>query len=646
MEDPDFEPKPIAWLILLDSQGKLFGIQDNRILPSKEKRRSSKSVPAPISRTMMVPREKGRTCNTYAFLLFDKAEYVFGIDPDGKRSQVSLKERFHAFYHKTLACYQATQDEGVEAVLKFLERVKVGYRVELPAECKSNDLFGFIYLPDNDEALVTDRPAVVRYWTSIRQREKEQTRGRGNTQDDEQECTCRCLITGKPCVPVDKHPRIMGIPGATSGAPLVSFNQKAFNSYGWKDNVNATISREAAEACGTALNRLLSRSWPKPGCPGKFLPKWSLSMSSDLAVCYWSDNKAACADDFLSQLGDIVEGHEEKVAEPFRSLWRGVAPVWEKPGNIHVLILSSVQGRMAIRDYFYMPTGQMLKNIAQHFSDIEVVRNTPQPAKGLPPVMGLSLLLESFSFLREQSQQNDKKNPTPLEISIVRSIFQGDAYPMSMLPRALLRLRAEFCRDDWINLQRRDACVAWIKAVLSRNPRLGNDSLKQEVSKEMNWEQEDRSYWYGCLLAVIEKAQALAVGNISATIIDKHFGAASATPMRAFGQLLRKMRNDMNRAKNGKHAAATGRLEKVADEVVSRVDAFEMTLDLEHQCLFVLGYHHMRHWLWENLFAQQENWDPLWQEVTTQPLAVGLAPTFLPDVEEGTMELVTSVAAS
>ena len=620
MDDPDFEPKPIAWLVLLDQNGKLFGIQDNRIMPTKGKKRNPKSMPMPISRTMLMPREKGRTCNTYAFLLFDKAEYVFGIDPDGNRSQTSLKERFNAFYYKTLACYKATQDEGVESVLKFLERVKVGYQVELPVDCKSNDLFAFVYLPDSDQQLVTARQAVVDYWISLRKREKSKKSEEGG---DRPEFYHRCLITGQPCVPVDKHPRIMGIPGATSGAPLVSFNKKAFNSYGWKDNGNATISREAAEACGTALNRLLSRSWPKPGSPGEFLPKWSLSISADIAVCYWDDRSDHETGEFLSQLGDIVEGHDDRVSPMYQSLWRGETPHWnQSTDHIHVLTLSSVQGRVAIRDYFSTPAREVIENVAQHFADIDIVRNTPIPARGLPPVMGLSLLLESFSFLREQSQQNDKKNPTPLEISIIRAILEGSPYPTSMLSRALLRLRAEFCRDEWINFQRRDACIAWIKAVLNRNFRFGNSSLKQEVTKDMNWDQEDRSYWYGCLMAVIEKAQALAVGNISATVVDKHFGAASATPLRAFGQLLRKMRNDMNRAKTGKHASVVGRLEQVADEVVSRVDAFEMTLDLQHQCLFVLGYHHMRHWLWENLYAEPENWDFLWQEATSSGATV------------------------
>ena len=343
-----------------------------------------------------------------------------------------------------------------------------------------------------------------------------------------------------------------------------------------------------------------------------------------------------------------------KVSEPYRSLWRGEVPSIGATGNIHVLTLSSVQGRVAVRDYFDVPAARCLRtslNILTTSMSCEIHRALQE---GLPPVMGLSLLLESFSFLREQSQQNDKKNPTPLEISIIRSILQGSPYPRSMLSRALLRLRAEFCRHEWINFQRRDACVAWIKAVMNRNVRLRehdmrienidsrisgelfpyqkvgkgnmahanlNSTLTQEVTRDMNWDQEDRSYWYGCLLAVIEKAQSLAMGNVNATVIEKHFGAASATPMRTFGQLLRKMRQDMNRAKNGNHAAGVERLEQIADEVVSRVDAFELTLDLEHQCVFVLGYHHMRHWLWENLYAEKENWDFIWQEVIAHRLA-------------------------
>jgi hypothetical protein len=75
-----------------------------------------------------------------------------------------------------------------------------------------------------------------------------------------------CLVTGQQA-PVERlHAAIKGVWGAqTSGANIVSFNARAFESYGKteRQGENAPVSRAAAFAYTTALNHLLRKDSPQ-----------------------------------------------------------------------------------------------------------------------------------------------------------------------------------------------------------------------------------------------------------------------------------------------------------------------------------------------------------------------------------------------
>ncbi len=133
-------------------------------------------------------------------------------------------------------------------------------------------------------------------------------------------------MLGKEGAPADKHPPIKRVPGgSTSGVALVSFNDRAFESYGWRRNENATVSREAAEACATALNRLLDRN-PKDG-NGEALPQRHIRIGADTAVCYWGT--AGRQQQFIDCFSPLLEANPEQVRELYRSIWRGVSPCIE-----------------------------------------------------------------------------------------------------------------------------------------------------------------------------------------------------------------------------------------------------------------------------------------------------------------------------
>ena len=108
MEDPDFEPKPVAWLVRVSEEGKLLSIDGTHYLPDKRGR----GTPKPIPKSFPLPRERPVTSGDRAFLLFNKAEYAFGKDPDKEREPEKLANRFALFRAKVKQCLDGTDDSG------------------------------------------------------------------------------------------------------------------------------------------------------------------------------------------------------------------------------------------------------------------------------------------------------------------------------------------------------------------------------------------------------------------------------------------------------------------------------------------------------------------------------------------------------
>lgn len=591
MSDPDYEFKPVAWLIRVDRGGKLLGIEGTHHLSEGKGRQK----PRPTAKVFPVPRDRGRTSGDRAFFLCDKAEYALGLEPvsaDGKRRTKSkLTARSALFREQVRQCLDATGDDGVRAALTFLEAVAAGnVQVTLPAECAPNDLFAFVYAPDKD-LLVHERPTIRAYW-----------KGRREERDGEGVPERRCLVTGNPIVTLGNFPLVKRVPGGTSsGVALVSFNSRAFESHGWDGNENAAISRDAAEGCATALSRLVHPAFPdpRPAHRGQTLPRRNFVISDDTVVCFWASDRHA--DAFLDQLPFLMLGDDPgKVSDVYRSLWKGMPVELDDPSVFYALTLSGTQGRAIIRDWFESSVRRVAADVARHFRDLAIVRNTPPPkGKELAPVITLRALLGSLAPFGKSDQI-----PDMLATQFVHAALRGTPYPFSILQRALERTRAEIGRSDWPDLERRDARAALLKAVLNRRHRDAHASAAfQEITPMLDPQNTSPGYLLGRLMAVLERLQQVALKDLNASVIDRYFGSASATPKAVFTRLLKNARHHARKAFDDERTAGTARwLDKLIDEITASFDpgrnGFPAYLTLEEQGLFVLGYHQQRHWLW------------------------------------------------
>jgi CRISPR-associated protein Csd1 len=601
--DPDFEVAPVAWLVRVDRDGRLAGpIEGTHTIPGDAKGKK----PKPVAKTFSIPRRPMGRSGTKAPPAFfvDNAKYVFGRGPGDKPVDPADGREKSGWFRDLIArCAETTGDEGAAAVLQFLDRVRAGEASELtlPEGFVANDLFAFIYAPDVD-LLVHRRPAVRAYWAAVRA-----TGSAGEGGGVER----RCIITGDTFAgDVSLFPLIKRVPGGTpSGVSLVSFNAGAFESHGWKSNENAPISRAAAEAAATALSRLVHPAFPDPRREtlGQPLSRRHVRISSDTVACFWADLPAAS--EFLDELteemdpdparvGDLIEspktGHETKIPGSLTK----IRPPGVDEARFFALVITGTQGRAILRGWIDMKVAEVEENLGRYWDDLEIVRNTPPPkGKELPrhfPQRTLLTALAPFGRFEDI--------PAALAADLFRAALSGERYPLAALQKALERARAEIGRTGWSDQYRRDARAALIKAVLVRN-------FKRKVSPAMDPDNKEPGYLLGRMMAVLERLQQLALGgDVNATVIDRFFGAASATPQSVFPRLLKNARHHARKAEDTPQQGAAIWLDRQLDEIAFALKVerrsygpgagFPSHLSLEQQGLFVLGYHHQRHWLW------------------------------------------------
>jgi CRISPR-associated protein Csd1 len=105
----------------------------------------------------------------------------------------------------------------------------------------------------------------------------------------------------------------------------------------------------------------------------------------------------------------------------------------------------------------------------------------------------------------------------------------------------------------------------------------------------LNKEKKDTSYLLGRLFAVLEKAQLDALGKVNATIKDRFYGAASATPASVFPRLLRLSQHHIAKAEYG--YVSDNNIAEITENLDS---GFPAHLNLQEQGLFAIGYYQQR----------------------------------------------------
>lgn len=534
LANPDFEPRPVAWIIVVGDGGRFLNLEPTIAEGDDGKK--------PRAKVFSIPRRVGRTSSAVADFLVDKSEYVLGVHPDGKRKESDLAARKALFARSVSEAAHATGAPALAAVESFLrndsERDQAVKRVS-SLGFKSNDLFAFEY----NGRLVHELPDAQEYFSKTRT-----TASLPGVQ---------CLICGSTKPPVDKHPTVK-IPGGTSsGISLVSFNSDAFESYGLSRNENASVCRDCADGYTTALNRLLSDRYPDPRHPGEVLPKRYVRLCPDTTAVFWATEETSVVDLFARYFeAPTAEAVAALIKSPYVGMTRP-----EMNSRFYCLILSGAQGRAVIRSAHTDTVQGIENNLRRYFESIEIEPQAPLP---------LWMLMRSLVL------QGKLENLSPGFVTdIFMAIVFGNGFPHTLLSSAVNR-----CRAERKVTRERAACL---RAYLRRNNNV-------EVSVGLDKNNKSAGYRLGRLMAVLERVQTAAQNNPNKTIVDRYYGAASTRPGIVFPRLIAMAQHHAAKLTGGLQAFYQSRL----GEVIDGIGAFPTVLNMEEQGLFALGYYHQR----------------------------------------------------
>ncbi len=544
------EQKEIPFLLEITKEGSLVQLVDTRTLNGKKM----------VAQNFRVPQGVKKTSGVAANLLWDTLEYVLGVDTKGNPERVAEQ---HAFFLARIEALpqNALDDVGIQAVLAFLRPMDLAQLEAQPAwaqALEANAVMSFRLHGDLD--LICQRPAVVKAAQEVAA--------------DAPELLAMCLVTGEDAPVQRLHSAIKGVWGAqSSGANIVSFNARAFESYGKteRQGENAPIGRAAAFAYTTALNHLLRKDSVQRIQVG------------DASTVFWADRdsefESAAANIFGEPPKDDPDQSARSVRALFEAVQSGKLGGLDGANRFHVLGLAPNAARISVRFYHCLPLRDLAVRILQHFDDLEVVRGPNDPQ--YPSMFGL---------LKSVAVQHKSDNiPPNLGGAVVNAIFaEANApYPVLWLNAAVGRCRAE----QTVNYLR----AASIKACLNRQiRRASNSSSARPTEKEflpmLDLSNTNSAYRLGRLFAALEKIQEEASPGLNATIRDRYYGAASSTPVAVFTTLLR-LKNAHLKKISVQRAVW---FEKLLGEILSSVTDFQKHLPLSDQGRFALGYYHQR----------------------------------------------------
>jgi len=224
----------------------------------------------------------------------------------------------------------------------------------------------------------------------------------------------------------------------------------------------------------------------------------------------------------------------------------------------------------------------LAQRIADHEKDL---RLEPLPWRTPPSFWRLALVTAPSRDGRHKVEDI----PPNLAGEIARAIFSGMRYPHSLLGTLVMRLRAD---GDISGLR-----VALCKAVLARDLRKNVFThSKEEVPVSLDKQSTNPAYRLGRLFAVLENVQRAALGEgVNATIRDRYYGGASATPASIFPVLLRNTQNHLGKLRKEKKGLAITLEKTIGDIIDGLPPEFPLSLRIEDQGRFAIGYYHQSH---------------------------------------------------
>ncbi len=543
-----FEIKAMPFLIVINDDGTFRNIEDTREGDGRNKKPKSFLVPR------SQPRAGSRSYET-TFFLWDHIGYLFGepvSDPKSPKQHATWLS-----FLKNLPDSLKINPE-VSPVLKFYGNLKNLSAIKAHSlwnECIKTTSCNMSFKIAGRILPVPCSQAVVAHVSSIV--------SKAENNNEAPVTTGVCLVTGEvtQLVRITSDTRI-----GKDAKKLVGFQKNSgYDSYGKEQCLNAPIGKPGEFAFTTALNTLL-----KSG---------QRMLVGDAVTIFWSEKDSDFEKQFTSFFNEPAKDDPDRQTVAVRSLFssvhNGSFSADESQTRFYVLGLSPNAARISIRFWIVGTIADMAQRICQHFDDLKIIHGPKE-----------SEFLSLFRLLVSTATQGKSENiPPNIAGETMRSILEGLPYPKTLLHAAIRRIRAE--RE--ISYPR----ASLIKACLNRNQRFyqNNQPQEKELTVSLDKENTNIGYRLGRLFATLEKIQQEANPGINATIRDRFYSSASASPVMAFGNLMRGKNHHLAKLEN---AGRKVNFERLLGEIMSGIPAsgYPSHLNLDDQGRFAIGYYH------------------------------------------------------
>lgn len=397
-----------------------------------------------------------------------------------------------------------------------------------------------------------------------------------------------CLVTGQMDVPIARThtPMVTGLPKPAkgTGAGIVGFESDSFRSYGFEKSLNASTSVTASKAYLLGLQYLSSRDdhWLRLG------PAW---------LCFWAAETEQASALFARLL---AKPDTLTVRKFMMSPWAGVERPPSNLEKFYAITLTAAGPRLVVKDWLQATIGEAVDNFRAWFDDLQIDSIRFDGDTGEEARAPLSMFALACTTLRPDAK--GKFDTQKLKPDLLASLYQAALRraepPITTLKPILGRLQARMAKDGRKALYD-ESRFALLKLILNRN-RKGN---VMEIKPKLVADTDDPAYNCGRLLSVFNSLQRSAhEGKLEgATIAERYFGSASASPSSAFSILWRLHQHHLKkvRQKGEKGQKAAHRIKEAITEICSRFapqnrgEAPQMPriLTLSEQGRFALGFY-------------------------------------------------------
>ena len=546
-----FSVEDIGFVVTIDNNGNMVGQPEDLRVKSNTGTYDFRQSVVPYTNQVNVRSSSG-AAKTPNFMV-DKADYLFGMSGTARK-----KIHHDSFKAKVTEVCGDSTDEGVVAVRAFLAKWQPQQAVELRSWKEMCGKHGkwVAFRLEGDSCFVHERPGVRQLWQEFLSK-KEYPQG-------------VCFLDDSIHSLQTQYAQFK----FGSGASLVSFNEVAYESYGKRKGENAPISVDGEFKSSAALKYLLRSRTQR-------------IKIGDATTVFWAE-RVSPVEPFFGQVMSPAQDNQAagvQVQQFLQAMRAGSLPNdIEKDIDIkfYILGLALNKARLALRFWHVCSVGVLMDRLRDHFDNLEMERSDKDIE--FPGV---------WHLLKETARETKNISPV-LGGTLIRSILTGERYPQSFFQGVVGRIRADQSKKHPstgkpvpnVNYLR----AAILKAVLQRN-------YNKEVPMSLDTERREASYLLGRLFAVLEKAQLDALGKVNATIKDRFFSAASATPASVFPRLLRLSQHHIEKAEYGFVS------DRRIAEIMEHVDSFPAHMNLQDQGLFAIAYYQQKN----ALYRKNEN---------------------------------------